>query len=94
MRTLFLFILFLLPTLSISQNVHESLRFDIKFGFIKGDEVFFKLSDTTYQDNEVQYYHNRDSVYSHETGWHKLCPGYAMFRHCFTTSDTLEYLTH
>jgi hypothetical protein len=127
MRTLFLYILFLLPILSISQNVHESLKFDIKFGFIKGGEVYFKLSDSTYQDsevlnarlygyttgfahmlykvndsfesiinksnlypikstkkisekdyefyNEVQYYHHRDSAYSHETGWHEIMPG-------------------
>jgi len=112
---------------SFSQNSHESLKFDIKFGIIKGGEVFFNLTDTTYNNkdalnaelygyttgfahmlykvndsfksvinksnlypikstktiseknytfyNEVKYYHQRDSAYSNETGWHKIMPG-------------------
>lgn len=127
MRRLFLFLLFLLPIFSYSQNVRESLKFDVKFGFVKGGEVYFNLTDSTYQNNEVlnaelygyttgfahmlykvndsfesiinkeskypikstkkiseqsyrfhnevYYYHQRDSAYSNETGWHNIMPG-------------------
>ncbi|MDA3879477.1 MAG: DUF3108 domain-containing protein [Prolixibacteraceae bacterium] len=127
MRVAFIILIFFISSTICAQNTNEHLKFDIKFGMIKGGEVFFQTSDTLVSNiyatnarlhgyttgfahmlykvndsfesiidksnnypiksfknvseqnyrfnNEVHYYHHRDSAWSKETGWHHIEPG-------------------
>lgn len=129
MRVSFTILSILIFFTAYAQDISEQLKFDIKFGLIKGGEVYFDTSDTIYSDiqaknarlygfttgfahmlykvndsfesiidksnhnpiksyknvseqnyrfnNEVHYFHHRDSAWSKETGWHRIEPGVA-----------------